>query len=74
MRITPDGKVYAIDQVTRGPIVRWLPLGEGLYAQANFYTDSKFAIISISGGPKPLEKDREGYPGSAGTGENLTAD
>lgn len=68
-RVTPSGEIYEIDQFFAG--IKWYPLGEGLYSQVSFRTDGKFAIFSISGGPKPLQKDRKGYPGSAGTGENI---
>jgi hypothetical protein len=65
-RITPSGKGYSMYQFTDR--LEWLPVGEGLYGNVNFYTNNKFVIFSISGGPKILQKDAPGYPGSAGTG------
>jgi hypothetical protein len=68
-RITPSGKAYSIEQfnvVKTGRV--WVPLGEGLYSLVNFNTDGKFALFTISGGPKPLQKDAPEYPGSSGTG------
>jgi hypothetical protein len=66
VRMTPSGEVYRVQFTGK---VEWLPLGEGLYYTVNFYTNGKFAIFAISGGPRPLEKDKEGNPGSAGTGD-----
>jgi hypothetical protein len=66
-RITPSGKSYTMDQFTAR--MEWLPVGEGLYGNVTFYTNNKFAIFVIVGGPKILNKDAEGYPGSAGTGD-----
>ena len=69
-RVSPSGKAYSIDQVKGTKNMEWVPPGEGLYSLVNFHTNGKFTIFSISGGPKPLEKDAEAYPGSAGTGED----
>jgi hypothetical protein len=66
-RITPSGKGYSMDQFTAKP--ERLPIGEGLYGNVTYYTNNKFAIFAIVGGPKILSKDVPGYPGSAGTGD-----
>ncbi|OHB54458.1 MAG: hypothetical protein A2173_10975 [Planctomycetes bacterium RBG_13_44_8b] len=65
VRMTPSGEVYRVQFTGK---VEWLPLGEGLYSLVNFYTNGKFAVFAISGGPRPLQKDVPGYPGSAGVG------
>lgn len=47
---TPSGEYEIRDQATSR--VEWVPIGEGHYSFVTFYTDDKFVIFAISGGPK----------------------
>ena len=71
MRINNNDKAYTITSLSGLPRPELIPIGEGLYGEVTTYTDNKFAMFIINYGPKILKKDAPGYPGSAGTGENI---
>ena len=72
MRINSNGNSYSIrGLVGGGPRPESIPIGEGLYGSVRAYTDNKFAMFIINHGPRILKEDAKGYPGSAGTGENI---
>ena len=71
-RINSNGKAYSIITLSGLPTKpELIPIGEGLYGNVIVHTDNKFAMFIINHGPRILKKDAPGYPGSAGTGENI---
>ena len=75
MRINSNGEAYRLSSFSHLPrppsIAELIPIGEGLYGDVRAYTDNKFAMFIINHGPRILKEDAKGYPGSAGTGENI---
>jgi hypothetical protein len=54
MILTSSGEYEMIGQsIAR---IELAPIGEGVYGNVTFYTNNKFVIFTIVGGPKPLKK------------------